>query len=241
MKFIIELDVVFSPEDKTLSLSNEPNNSVAISNQANRLLLEMITRKNEMLERNELIKKVWEDYGFTSSNNSLNVAVSEIRKAFSSLGKDPKIISTIPKVGLQFVGDVAPVINKHEELTDNVTSNQNDYLLFANKKIVFFLAFFALLYLGLYTYNRIKNNLTTTQEYKKLVFTQNKCDVYALGHQSYDMEEIKNNTSQLLKNCATQRAKIFYERVNNSSVFIAACTLKNQDEYLKCITIKKQY
>ncbi|MDE9544853.1 helix-turn-helix domain-containing protein [Xenorhabdus bovienii] len=74
----------------------------------------MVTNSNETLHREDLLKRVWEDYGFTRSNNSLNVAVSEIRKSFESLGEDPKIIITIPKVGFRFEGVVEPIIKQSE-------------------------------------------------------------------------------------------------------------------------------
>lgn len=239
MKYIIELDVVFSPEDKTLSLNNDHNICVTISNQANRLLLEMVKRKNEILNRNELIKNVWEDYGFTSSNNSLNVAVSELRKAFSSLGKDPQIISTIPKVGLQFVADVAPVMS-HNGTVINATSTPNVHIVASlTKWIVFSLICLTAFFLGVYTYNHFKIKITTEQEYKELSFTRNKCDIYTLGHQYYNVEDIKKNTEQYLKNCELQRSELFYEKVKSGTLFIGACTLNNQGEYLKCITIKK--
>ncbi|ELE9704862.1 winged helix-turn-helix domain-containing protein [Enterobacter cloacae] len=239
MKYIIELDVVFSPEEKTLSLNNDPNIYVPISNQANRLLLEMVRRKNEILNRNELIKKVWEDYGFTSSNNSLNVAVSEIRKAFSSLGKDPQIISTIPKVGLQFVADVAPVMSQNGALI-NATSTSNDQPVASlTKWIIFSLICLTAFCSGLYTYNHFKNKITIEHEHKKLAFTRNKCDIYTLGHQSYNVDVIKQNTEQYLKNCESQRTELFYEKVKSGTLFIGACTLNNQGEYLKCLTIKK--
>jgi len=239
LKYIIELDVVFSPEDKTLSLNNDHNICVTISNQANRLLLEMVKRKNEILNRNELIKNVWEDYGFTSSNNSLNVAVSELRKAFSSLGKDPQIISTIPKVGLQFVADVAPVMS-HNGTVINATSTPNVHIVTSlTKWIVFSLICLTAFFLGVYTYNHFKIKITTEQEYKELAFTRNKCDIYTLGHQYYNVEDIKKNTEQYLKNCELQRSELFYEKVKSGTLFIGACTLNNQGEYLKCITIKK--
>lgn len=239
MKYIIELDVVFSPEEKTLSLNNDPNIYVPISNQANRLLLEMVRRKNEILNRNELIKRVWEDYGFTSSNNSLNVAVSEIRKAFSSLGKDPQIISTIPKVGLQFVADVAPVMSQNGALI-NATSTPNDQPVASlTKWIIFSLICLTAFCSGLYTYNHFKNKITIEHEHKKLAFTRNKCDIYTLGHQSYNVDVIKQNTEQYLKNCESQRTELFYEKVKSGTLFIGACTLNNQGEYLKCLTIKK--
>ncbi|MGG1905320.1 winged helix-turn-helix domain-containing protein [Enterobacter ludwigii] len=222
-----------------MSLNNDHNICVTISNQANRLLLEMVKRKNEILNRNELIKNVWEDYGFTSSNNSLNVAVSELRKAFSSLGKDPQIISTIPKVGLQFVADVAPVMS-HNGTVINATSTPNVHIVASlTKWIVFSLICLTAFFLGVYTYNHFKIKITTEQEYKELAFTRNKCDIYTLGHQYYNVEDIKKNTEQYLKNCELQRSELFYEKVKSGTLFIGACTLNNQGEYLKCITIKK--
>ncbi|MGK4353188.1 winged helix-turn-helix domain-containing protein [Enterobacter sichuanensis] len=239
MKYIIELDVLFSPEDKTLSLNNNPDIAVQISNQANRLLLEMVKSKNELLTRNELIQRVWEDYGFTSSNNSLNVAVSEIRKAFSSLGKTTQIISTIPKVGLQFVGEVTPVMPNDGSLFNGAT-NTNNYLGYSIKKwSVFSLLFLTALYSGIYIHNHFKNKLTAEHEFKELIFTQDKCGIYNLGYQSYSIEEVKKNTVQFLKNCKTQRSEIFYEKVKNANLFIGICTLNDQGEYLNCITIKK--
>jgi DNA-binding winged helix-turn-helix (wHTH) protein len=199
----------------------------------------MVTSKNEILNRNELIKRVWEDYGFTSSNNSLNVAVSEIRKAFSSLGKDPQIISTIPKIGLQFVGKVTPIISQNGTLI-NVIANQNNQPVSSTKKwIIPPLIFLTTFYSGLYTYNYFKNKLKIEQEHKELALTQHKCDIYTLGHQSYNIEEIKKNTEQFLKDCEVYRKEIFYEKLKGATLFIGACTLNNQGEYLKCITIKK--
>lgn len=54
------------------------------------------------IETWDVDKKVWEEYGFSGSSISLNVAVSEIRKAFKLLGRETAPIKTLAKVGFCF-------------------------------------------------------------------------------------------------------------------------------------------
>lgn len=103
--------MVFSPTDNTVALLNNELHIVKLSNQASRLLLELIINHNKTLARQDLLKTVWADFGFTPSNNTLNVAISEIRKVFSSLGKDPCILITIPKIGFSLDADIEPTLN----------------------------------------------------------------------------------------------------------------------------------
>lgn len=242
MNYIIELDVFFAPEDKTLSLSNDRNNSVSLSNQANRLLLEMVISKNEVLNREDLIKRVWEDYGFTSSNNSLYVAVSEIRKAFSSLGKNPQIITTIPKVGFRFEGVVLPVsVDQKLTITPNeIEKNVGRSIILTHKVIILTLMIMVIFSLSWLIRTHIKNELKTDIEYKKLMYTDNLCKIYMLGHDVYGLNDIKNDIERELFKCEKQRVDIFYERTKSAGLFIGACTLEQEGKYLSCITIKKQ-
>ncbi|MGT3828528.1 winged helix-turn-helix domain-containing protein, partial [Enterobacter kobei] len=61
---------------------------------------------------------LWEQYGYTPSNSSLNTYVSLIRKAFVNLGQSDELVVTIPKVGFIFSPDIAVdiiEINSHPE------------------------------------------------------------------------------------------------------------------------------
>ncbi|WP_407028973.1 winged helix-turn-helix domain-containing protein [Serratia marcescens] len=110
MKYIIDLCVIYDANACRLQLIDNDESSIRISNPASRLLIEMLTHPNIPLKREVLIKKVWEEYGFSGSSISLNVAVSEIRKAFKLLGRETSPIKTLAKVGFCFTAmiDIYP-------------------------------------------------------------------------------------------------------------------------------------
>lgn len=110
MKYIIDLCVIYDANACRLQLIDNDESSIRISNPASRLLIEMLTHPNIPLKREMLIKKVWEEYGFSGSSISLNVAVSEIRKAFKLLGRETAPIKTLAKVGFCFTAmiDIYP-------------------------------------------------------------------------------------------------------------------------------------
>lgn len=242
MNYIIEMDVVFSPAEKTLSLYNERSNSVVLSNQANRLLLEMVTNKNALLYREDLVKRVWEDYGFTSSNNSLNVAVSELRKAFSSLGKDPQLISTVPKAGFKFEGVVVPIsANAHSSNSNTeVEENKRQRTKVKWKLIAFLLFFMITVSFAVVIYTNKRVELKTSLAFKKIAFVENKCTVYTLGHQLYTSNQIKKDIDNILDMCKTQKMDLFYEKTTSSGLFVGLCTINNNNKHLRCNTIKHQ-
>lgn len=111
MKYIINLIVVYTPSEKTLALHNDPSQKVNLSNPANRLLLELIRYNGKTLERETLLHNVWEEYGFTGSNSNLNTYISELRKSFSSLSENIKIITTVPKVGFRLEAEIEPALH----------------------------------------------------------------------------------------------------------------------------------
>lgn len=100
MYFLLNKCLKFNPDVNEISLINDQHNSVVLSKPATRLLLTLIQNANNVVTRDFLLKNVWEDYGYTPSNNNLYMAISELRKAFTSLWKDIDLIKTVPKVGL---------------------------------------------------------------------------------------------------------------------------------------------
>ncbi|MFI3312150.1 winged helix-turn-helix domain-containing protein [Ewingella allii] len=99
MIYLIENKILFNPEDNTLSLQNDPENQVSISNPARRVLLLLIEQQGIVVQRDILFKKVWDDYGLVSSNNNLNHCISKLRKVINTLGHTEDVIITVPKVG----------------------------------------------------------------------------------------------------------------------------------------------
>ncbi|MEP9307971.1 transcriptional regulator [Enterobacter cloacae] len=106
MFFICNNSLLFDPEAHAISLVGQPESVLPLSAPAVRLLQEFIKHKGCDLSREELITRVWEEFGFTPSGNNLNKAVSELRKCFQSLGEGHEFIVTVPRYGFRFVADV---------------------------------------------------------------------------------------------------------------------------------------
>ncbi|EKT60091.1 winged helix-turn-helix domain-containing protein [Providencia sneebia] len=119
MKYIINHQITFSNEDRTLSLLNDIENTIVLSAPASRLLLTLIINKNVPLTREYLLKTVWVEYGFTASGSNLNNYISELRKSLTYLDANFMGIITIPKVGFQFTAHIETSISEKNNL-DNL-------------------------------------------------------------------------------------------------------------------------
>lgn len=106
MFFICNNSLLFDPEAHAISLVGQPESVLTLSAPAVRLLQEFIRHKGRDLSREELITRVWQEYGFTPSGNNLNKAVSELRKSFHALGDSHEFIVTVPRFGFRFNADV---------------------------------------------------------------------------------------------------------------------------------------
>lgn len=107
MFYIIENKIIFNPEDNTLSLQDNIENQVSISNPARRILLLLIEQQGAVVQRDMFFKKVWDDYGLVSSNNNLNHCISKLRKVINTLGHTDEVIVTVPKVGFLLKKEIA--------------------------------------------------------------------------------------------------------------------------------------
>lgn len=121
MKYIINHQITFCNENRTLSLLNNVENSLVLSAPASRLLLTLIINKNTPLTREYLLTTVWEDYGFTASGSNLNNYISELRKCLTHLEPNFAGIITIPKVGFQFIAHIETLLSEHLQ-PENVTT-----------------------------------------------------------------------------------------------------------------------
>lgn len=106
MYFILNKGIRFTPATNELSLIPDAKNSILISNAASRLLLELVRNANEISSRDDLLQKVWDDYGYKSSYNNLYMAVSEIRKTLERLDYNKAVIVTVPKIGIKLVAEI---------------------------------------------------------------------------------------------------------------------------------------
>lgn len=109
MIYLIENQIVFNPEDNSLSLLSDTESKITVSNPARRILSLLIEYQGTVVERETFFKKVWDDYGLTASNNNLNHCISKLRKVILTLGYTGELIITVPKVGF--------IIRKETDIT----------------------------------------------------------------------------------------------------------------------------
>lgn len=122
--YIIGNTIRFTPANEILSLLESPETSIVLTPACNRLLKYLITNQGVVLSRDAIFSTLWEQYGSTPSNSSLNTYMSLIRKAFVNLGIEDEVITTIPKTGFLFNPDVAveeietdPVYNMKDDVS----------------------------------------------------------------------------------------------------------------------------
>lgn len=106
MYYVLNKVLRFTPRTNELSIVNDYSNNILLSNSSTRLLSELIKNSNKINHRENLIKTVWEDYGYSPSNNNLYIALSEIRKSIVNLGIEPDFIITVPKQGIKLTADI---------------------------------------------------------------------------------------------------------------------------------------
>lgn len=97
MHFIINNNVSFNVAERTVS---DGNTQHVLSNPACRLLLVLTENNNRLMTREDLLQKVWGDFGLTPSSNSLNNNISILRKIFTEF-EIHDVLKTVPKQGFE--------------------------------------------------------------------------------------------------------------------------------------------
>lgn len=99
MVFLINKCITFDNVECSLS-NKDTNDKLLLPAIASRLLSLFIKHHGTVLTREDILDRVWDSYGYRSSNNTLTQYVSLLRKNFQLLGETTEIIITIPRVGL---------------------------------------------------------------------------------------------------------------------------------------------
>ncbi len=104
MRYNINARFIYDATDGTFTLpqSNEPDSQLSITASA---LLNYFLHNTGIISRDEVLKKVWDDNGLTSSNSNLNQYLSMLRKTCRHYGID-NIIVTVSRGYLQLNPDV---------------------------------------------------------------------------------------------------------------------------------------
>ncbi|MTD26986.1 transcriptional regulator [Erwinia sorbitola] len=105
MRYNISARLIYDATDGTLTLpeSNEPDSQLSITSSA---LLYFFLCNPQVISRDDVLKRVWDDNGLTSSNANLNQYLSMLRKTFRLYDID-NIIITVSRGYLQLNPDIA--------------------------------------------------------------------------------------------------------------------------------------
>jgi DNA-binding winged helix-turn-helix (wHTH) protein len=255
MKYIINLVIIFDPYQRTLTLNNNPQTAIELSKPSCRVFNELIKNQGASLTRDELLKTAWEDFGFPASNASLNNCISEIRKAFISLGVEDKIIITIQRIGFKLEANIHPVPKNNEKnqtehdeikLKSTVNSNEKTTTITlirwtrGNRKLSVLIVFFIVV--GAAVVGAISppaNNPT-------LIGTYEMCNIYSTNGEKkppsfgFRAEEMLKKTSI---DCSQEEQDVFYieSRTNNDRLkvsLLAACVKSDDGHYQFCNNVK---
>ncbi|HJQ41222.1 MAG TPA: winged helix-turn-helix domain-containing protein [Thermoanaerobaculia bacterium] len=79
---------------------------IPLAPQPFRLLLALASRPGELMTREELRQKVWDEGTFVDFERGLNFCILQVRTALGDDAKNPLYIETLPKRGYRFVGRI---------------------------------------------------------------------------------------------------------------------------------------
>ncbi|MEX5923894.1 winged helix-turn-helix domain-containing protein [Providencia hangzhouensis] len=96
---------------------DDVNNALKLTTTLNRLLLVLVQNNHDIVDRETILRRVWEEHNQVVSDNNLNSSVSVLRRHLSSFSDD-EIITTVPKVGIKFSADLK-IENEQQEISDN--------------------------------------------------------------------------------------------------------------------------
>lgn len=97
--YIIERSIIFDPDAPSLAVMESTKEPTAISAAAARCLLVLIDTGGEPVEREQLMHAGWGTVGQVVSENSLNQAITQLRKLFKEFDLQGDVIKTVPRVG----------------------------------------------------------------------------------------------------------------------------------------------
>ncbi len=267
MKFLIERAMLYEVDTGMIMINGEEESSVKLSNQAARLLYVLIINNGQTLYRDDLIKKVWEEHGFSGSSVSLNVAISEIRKAFRMLGSDPLLIKTVRGKGFCLSSHIEhhtirpPVsLSAMEQIRvdeSNILTPRRDsappateWFRLLRSTFITLCTLMSVVLVGFAVYLFINKKICTGKEQGSDIHVLGKveqCTVYLIDKNMYHSEQVYfNRVKEIIErqhiDCEHQIADAYYSKFEKSLVenyFLAVCYQQGRaDDYKNCVSYR---
>ncbi|EOZ9391166.1 transcriptional regulator [Enterobacter cancerogenus] len=236
--------LLFDPEAHTISAAGQPESVLTLSAPAVRLLQDFIRHKGSELSREELITRVWQEFGFTPSGNNLNKAISELRKSFQALGVHHELIMTIPRYGFRFDADVNFQPAQKNYVSEPQPQTQETEKSKQRPRLKWWLAFTVLLAsafcIGIIIFQQ--QNITTPLNLKPVEQKIAKCSIWLINDYGRPLELSKLAAQLDINNvmCQQEEYNIYYfsarfSLVAADEVFIGVCPVNKK---ILCKTIR---
>ncbi len=232
MIYVFDHKIIFDSEESTLKKINDHEQvEIKLSAPAKRLLLTFILDNGQVLSKDFLLKKVWEEHNFAPTEANLNNNLSILRKSFAKLDSTKSYINTVPKMGFR----LNAIINDDEGV-DEKTPPATKKRTFKNPKML--IAALAIpVVVGIFLFNFIQSESAPLEIDHCKVYKENLLD-------NLDIQRVKDQINEQKIDCSTDK-DIFYDdngfSTNREEVlFISTCIYNNKDKntYTSCKTIR---
>ncbi|MDM3379277.1 winged helix-turn-helix domain-containing protein [Citrobacter sp. Cb003] len=214
--FVLNESVVFRPDDSLLWLAESDENKIHLTPTMNRLLFLLIEKQGDVISREELFVKVWDNWGMEGSNNSLNHFISQLRKIFQSYGLPDSTIKTIPRIGFMFSSDIEIKKIEQENIPTISKKNVEPSIIKQGRSRLFKFACLFSFIVSILSIVAIQHVYKNTPVSEVVFLTKtDMCDVYALNkiteiskktQETVIKEFIKEKSVQ----CDTQKVIFFF-------------------------------
>lgn len=252
MKYIICDRILFIPDLNMLFLIDNREDVVTISNPARRLLELLITSQGKNVPREEIFRKVWDDFGMVSSNNNLNHCISKLRRVLRSLGIEDEVIITIPKLGFTLHKEISVRAVEDEEpqhaLHQSADAVQPEQPRVATRwqalgrQTIFFLGGAFIILLGLLI---VRLHLYPRTQAEIYLGTIESCKVYLRERRGQDqpliMQSVRRYLSQRPVSCLSEEYLLIYSQTPGADkenaitqLHITRCGLHRANQIALC-------
>ena len=106
-RYLIGGVIVFDDDLYEMSRIDAPEEVVQLGAASSRCLQVLLEAKGQIVTKNDLLYKGWEQYKSIVTGNSINQAIAQIRKGLALLRIDPLGIITVPRIGYKISDDLA--------------------------------------------------------------------------------------------------------------------------------------
>lgn len=263
MVYLIDMRIKYRTEDGAMWLKDDEGSLIVLTVIMNRLLSYLIEQRTQVVPRDDLLLNVWDLHGLHSSNHTLNKYISELRKQFRIFGVSTECISTIPRIGFMFNGDVdvqiieeeqqgiipasAPESDTVETVDSTVEKTKGSFLpgrIFITTAMVPCVLATAIYFMlaGVVPWKNVQIPKKDMSTYFLLDYGQ--CPVYTTQNNSPALSERKKRLfNELVKDggisCLNGTTFLYqvseaYLYGREGRAFISRCTLKD-NEYISCL------